>query len=369
MTDSQSLYRQQTNLILFALVVILVGFGLNILLAASSFLARQEFGDPYFFIKRQIIFAIIGFGALVGLSQVPYKVWERIAWPLYFFSLFLLVLVFIPPLGKKAGGASRWISLGLFTMQPSDLTKFSVILVLSRLFSSKKQIDIKMILVTLGVIAVPAVLIGIEPDFGTALHLFLATAFFLFFTGFPLRVLLTLTFASLPVAYFVIVKSPYRWERVKAFLDPMTYRFEGAYQLVASFKSFLAGGIWGKGLGEGLRRHNLQARHTDFILAIVAEDLGLWGIWLVLLLYFGLAFYALVLLSRIEDVFGRLLGTGIVAVFITQVLMNVSVTMGLIPTTGINLPLFSYGGTSLVTYMAQFGILLSITRIKKFHNH
>ena len=168
---------------------------------------------------------------------------------------------------------------------------------------------------------------------------------------------------AIPIIFYNIVNVPYRWERVKAFLDPYTYRFEGAYQLVASFKAFQAGEFFGQGFGEGIRRHNLQARHTDFILAVVAEDLGFFGVFILLALMFGLSGYGLYLMFKIEDIFARLLGCGLIFLFATQMIINVAVTMGLVPTTGINLPLISNGGTSLVTYLSMFGIVLNITRM------
>ena len=352
----------RTNLILFIIVLTLVGLGLNILLASSSFLAKKAHGDAYFFLKKQSLFALLGVGLFITLSQLNFRIWQKLSWPLYVTSIILLLLVFVPGLGKRAGGATRWIQVAGLSIQPSDLAKFATMLVMARLLSKSEEIRWGSIIVMLFIILTPVGLIGIEPDFGTALHLIFAVVMVLFVTGFPLRLLGLAVVLSIPVIYKSIINVPYRWERVKAFLDPVTYRFEGAYQLVASFKAFNAGGLAGKGFGEGLRRHNLQARHTDFILAVVAEDLGLFGVALLLLLLFGLSIYAIFLLSKVQDQFGRLLGFGIVFLFITQVTMNVAVTMGLIPTTGINLPLISNGGTSLVTYLAMLGILLSITR-------
>lgn len=356
--------KYRSNLVIFSIVLILVFFGLNIILAASSFLARQEYGDPYFFIKRQSLYAILGFFFLIFFSQLPYTFWEKWAWPIYGISILLLILVFLPVIGKRAGGASRWLNLGFFSAQPSDLARFAVILILARLFSRWSKIRLPHVIVTITLILIPTLLILWEPDLSTSAHLFLSAGILLFFTQFPLWIHGFLILLSLPIIFYLILYTPFRLERLKAFLDPWTYRFEGAYQLVASFKSFAAGGLWGKGLGEGLRRHNLQARHTDFILSIVAEDLGVFGIFLLLFLYFSLSLYSLYLLSKIQRPFPRILGTGIICTFLLQVSLHVAVTMGLMPTTGISLPLFSYGGTSLIVYMSMFGILLNITRLE-----
>lgn len=350
------------NRILFILICIIVAFGLNILLASTSFLARQEYGDPYFYLKKQVIFASIGLLAMIVVSQVSWFFWREIAWPLYFFSILLLVLVFIPGIGHKAGGAWRWIHIGGISLQPSDIARFATILVIARLYADKEYASATTIFITLGVTALPGLLIAVEQDLGTALHLIFASGILLMLTRFPFKVHGLIFFISFPLLYTSIFNVSYRLERLKAFLDPWKYRYEAAYQLVASLRSFLAGGVWGNGLGEGLRRHNLQARHTDFIMAIVAEDMGLVGVFLVLTLFFGTTIYGFIIISRIQEEFPRLLGSGILIVFILQAIINISVTMGVIPTTGINLPLFSYGGTSLITYLIMFGIVLNISR-------
>lgn len=353
---------KNTSYILFTLVVFLIFFGLNILLASSSFLARQEFGDPYFYLKKQAIFAIVGIFILITISRIPYSLWKKFAWAFYIISIILLLMVFLPGVGKKAGGAYRWINLGIFSMQPSDLVKISLILVLSRLYANDSFQGIKKILITMGIIALPVFLISSEPDFSTSMHILFSVFLFLFLTDFPISIMFLLSLSSLPVVYYGIIQVPYRWDRIKAFIDPYKYRFEGAYQLVASFKSFAAGGLFGQGLGEGIRRHNLSARHTDFILSVLAEDLGFSGIFITFIIYFSVILYSIYKLSFVTDPFGRLLGSGIVLLFGIQVAMNISVTMGLMPTTGINMPFMSYGGTSLVVYSSMFGILLNILR-------
>jgi cell division protein FtsW len=205
-------------------------------------------------------------------------------------------------------------------------------------------------------------LVLIEPDFGTAFHIFIVALILLFFTSFSPMVIFGLMVLMLPVVIYAVINAPYRRDRILAFFDPHTYRFEEGFQIIASYRSFRSGGLWGKGLGATLDRHNLQARHTDFIFSIAAEDMGFIGIVAILTLIFAFCLYALYVMARIEDDFGRILGTGIIIMYITQVIINVSVTMVIIPTTGINLPFFSNGGTSLFFYLLSFGILLNITR-------
>ena len=347
---------------LFGLILLLVGMGLNILLASTTYLGRVSFGDPFHYVKKQAVFIFLGIVVFFIFSHLSYHIWKKLAWPIYFLSLILLLLVFIPGVGHKAGGASRWIHILGLSIQPSDIAKFAVILVLARIADPHEFLQWKQSVVAIFVVALPILLIAVEPDLGTALHLLATSGIFLLFIGISIPVLATSALITLPLLFYSLSMVTYRWNRIKAFLNPWEYRFQEAYQLIASYKSFLAGGLWGQGLGEGFRRHNLQARHTDFILAIVAEDLGFFGIAIVLILYVIISVYALLMLKNVEVKFGRLLGTGIILLFSVQALINVAVTMGVLPTTGINLPLFSYGGTSALTYLGMMGIVVNVLK-------
>jgi len=362
---SQPKHAHNINFIYFILVIFLVILGLNVLLASSSFMAQNKFENTFYFIQKQLIFGAIGVILLLLISQLHYSFWLKLAWPLYIISLILLILVFIPGIGKLAGGARRWLTLGPFSLQPSDVARFSVILLLARLYAKTLHVSVALMGITILIIFIPAILIALEPDFSTALHLIIACGLFLFFTKFPLTIMVTGLIASLPIVYYNIINEPYRLKRFLSFLDPWKLRYDGGFQLVASYKSFLNGGLWGKGLGEGLRRHNLQARHTDFIMAVIAEDLGFMGVLTFLLIFLGLIVYGFFIMSRIENNFGRLLGSGFLSILSIQVIINLTVTMGLIPTTGISLPLISYGGSSLVVYLMMFGIILNISRETK----
>ncbi len=358
---------KKSNYVLFSFIVFLLFLGLNVLLASSSFLARQEFGDPYYFLKKQALFGLMGLGLLFFLSRIHYMKWKELSWTIYMISILLLVLVFVPGLGKKAGGANRWINLGIISVQPSDLARFAIIVLLARLYSNNNFQGVKRTALTFLLAMLPVVLVFLEPDFSTAFHIGIVILGILFLTDFPLKYIFLTIITAFPVIYYGVVQVPYRWDRIKSFIDPMRYRYEGAYQLIASFQSFDAGGVFGQGLGEGIRRHNLSARHTDFILSVVAEDLGFAGIFILYAAYLGIILYSLYLISAIQEDFGRLLGSGIVLIFAFQVSINIAVTMGLVPTTGINMPFMSYGGTSLLVYSAMSGILLNIFRENSYN--
>lgn len=358
----QTTHTQPTNLVLFGLVITLVVFGLNILLASSSFMAREQFSDPYFFLKKQVIAAFLGFLGLLAMTQINPEKYRQWVWPIYGIAVLMLVLVFVPGIGRRAGGANRWIVLGGLSVQPSDFAKLALILVLARIYSQAKEVDLRLSLMTLTIISIPVLLIAIEQDLGTAIHLTLVASALLFFTRYPLTMQLGAFGAAVAAVTFIIIKTPWRLERIKAFLDPWGSRYDSGFQLVASMKAFLAGGLTGKGLGEELVRHHLQERHTDFILAIVAEDLGALGVIAILMVYFVIAGYGIVLASRLKDDFMRLMATGILLSLIIQVIINSGVTMGLLPTKGINLPLVSNGGTSLLVYLVMCGMCLSALR-------
>jgi cell division protein FtsW len=351
-----------TDLILFGLIVALVAFGLNILLASSSFMAREQFSDPYFFLKKQAFAAFLGFLGMLAMTQIDPNKYRQLAWPAYIFAIVLLVMVFVPGIGRRAGGANRWIVLAGVSVQPSDFAKIAVVLVLARIYSRAAYVDLRLSLYTLATIAVPAFLIAIEQDLGTAIHLVLVSSALLFFTRYPLSMQFMALVSGVAAVAYIIVKTPFRLGRIKAFLDPWEARYDAGFQLVASMKSFLAGGLMGKGLGEELVRHHLQERHTDFILAIVAEDLGALGVIGLLCAYFVIAVYGIIMASRLKDDFMRLLATGILLSLIVQVIINSGVTMGLLPTKGINLPLVSNGGTSLFVYLVMCGMMLSALR-------
>ena len=372
--NSAQVDHRSTNLLLFTLIISVAFFGLIILFSTSSFFASLNYSDPYYFLKKQSIALFLGIIILIIISQIPYRIWFNIAWPLYIFSLLLLSMVFIDGIGKQAGGAYRWIQIAGVSFQPSDIARFTTILLLSRLYSKKFVKDESQLAITdklkiilsLVTIAIPIVLISMEPDFGTAFHLIVVSVLFLLLIDFPLTVLTIPVLVAMSAIYYSLIQIPWRLKRILAFLDPWQYRYEEGYQLVGAFRSFYEGGLWGKGLGEGIIRHKLQARHTDFIFAVIAEELGFIGLCSFLLCSLLIIVYGFIRIKKLTDHSAKLLGTGILLLYAFQLILHISVNMGLLPTTGINLPLVSYGGTSLVTYLLMFGILLNILKGEKY---
>ena len=352
---------KKTSLFLFISIIILLTFGLMLLFASSAFIALKQHGDAYYYLKKQIISIVVGIFLLLFTSQVFYRKWLDWALPLYFLAIILLCLIFVQGLGKEAGGARRWLQLG-FSFQPSDFAKFATILAVCRIYQDTQSKVWLKGFSALILIIIPSMLINIEPDFGASFHLLVSTCVLLFFTNFPGIILIILSICSAPVIYYNIIQVPWRLSRLRAFLDPWQYRFEEGFQLIASYKSFLAGGWFGEGFGRNLARYNLQARHTDFIFAVAGEDIGFIGLFCLCLLYFFITIYTILLIKDTPDNFARLLALGILILFITQAILNMSVNMGILPTKGINLPLVSYGGSSITLYLAIFGIILNINK-------
>lgn len=350
------------SLVIITYVFFIVSFGLVILYSASSFMSYRITEDPSFYFRKQFIITCLGVFIFFAASRLPLEKLREFAPLMFLFSILLLIAVFIPGIGRTAGGAARWIGLGPLTVQPSDLARICLLILLAKMHAETEYVDGSKLILTGAVIALPVFLVFIEPDLGTAIHLLLSASALLLVTGFPLRIFAFATILALPILYIGLIKVAFRLERIKAWLDPWTYRYEGAYQLVASLKAFLAGGLFGQGLGSGLKRYNLQARHTDFILATVAQDLGLIGVLLCICGYFGLGIYTLILLSKVENTFARVLGSGLTLSFLIQFSLNAAVTMGIIPTTGITMPLLSYGGTSLVSHLFSFGLIIATLR-------
>ena len=341
-----------------------MGMGMAFLLPASYYAGEFYFKDPLFFFKKQLLFFLLSLLLILLLLQIPTKYFFSLTWLIYFFTLFSLLLLFTP-LGKKAGGATRWLSLGPFSFQPAEIARISILFLGARILSKKHTLTSYLLFIAL---SFPLILLILtQPDFSTAFYLSTILFILLFLGGLPIRFFIAFFLFVIPIFYLFLLKEPYRIRRIEAFLDPFSYRYEEGYQLFASFRSFLEGSLWGKGVGESLLRHPLHTRHTDFILAVVAEELGFIGALFLLLFFLFLSLYPYFWIEKhIEDKFLKLLGKGIGISFIFQVLLHYMVVVGLIPTTGISLPFFSYGGSSFLSYSFLWGVLLRIIKEKDF---
>lgn len=357
---------RQIDLWLLGAVLGLLGLGVVMVFDASYFLGAERFGDAYALIRRQAMFIAMSAAIAFGLSKVEPQTLRRFAYPALLTTLGLLVLVLIPGIGQIRGGARRWISLGLFAFEPSELMKPVFVLYLAQSLSRKQD---RMGSFSFGVLPhlvmmiVPILLFLLQPDFGASAVLAVVTLAMLFAGGAKLLQLAALGLAGLPPAIALVWHSPYRWQRITAFLDPWHDARGNGFQLVQSFLAFGSGGVMGTGLGNGKQKlFYLPEGHTDFIFSLIGEELGLIGAVVVLVCFGVLALRGFRIATRSRDTFSRLLAFGLTFLIVGQAILNVSVATGLLPTKGMPLPLVSYGGSAMMAAGIEVGILLALSR-------
>jgi cell division protein FtsW len=357
---------RRTLVMLLGATAFLVSGGLIMVLSASSITAYAQFGDSFLFFQRQAGYAVAGTLALWLTSRMRYQAWQRLAVPMLGVTVALLLLVLHPAAGVEAYGSSRWIALGPVTIQPSEIAKLSLIVFCAAILARKwgKLDDLGHL--TLPLVPVVLIVCGFvmaQPDLGTTLILAGAVFLLLFAAGVRLRYLITAAVIGGAAGFALIMSADYRRVRFLSFLHPTADPQNTGWQLFQSLIALGSGGWTGVGLGASRQKWMyVPNAHTDFIFAILGEELGLIG-EVIVLIAFGLLLYAgLRVAARAGDVFGRLLAAGIVAWFGVQILVNLGAVTGLLPITGVPLPFLSYGGSSLVVSLAAVGILVNIAR-------
>jgi cell division protein FtsW len=354
------------DLMLLILTLVLVGFGLIMIYSSSSILAMRTYGDSYYFIKRQLIWAGLGFAGLWFLAKTPYERFRNMVLPLLFGCVILLLAVLLLPIGKTVGGARRWLVLGPLSFQPAEMLKLVLVIYLADALARKQEImrDFsKGVLPNLMIAGSLSALLLLQPDLGTAVIIVLVTIAMLFMGGARLAHLLSLGLAALPVVFLLIFKVAYRRRRWDAFLDPWQDALGKGFQIVQSFLALGSGGLWGRGLCESQQKlFYLPTPHTDFIYSIVGEELGFIGAFAVLLVFGMLIWKGFSIARHCPDQFGKMLAVGVTMLLGLQAMINIGVVTGLVPTKGTTLPFISAGGSSLLFSLLAVGILLSISR-------
>lgn len=359
-------YSQGFDTPLLLAVLLLTGIGIVMVYSASSAIANNSYGNGYLFIKKQALSAAMGCLMMLGTAMTPYRVYRRLAYIFIGFSAVLIILTQIPGIGHSAGGASRWIKLGAFSVQPSEIARLSMIIYLAYSLTKKQEFikDFSIgFLPHVIFFLVFAILIMFQPDFGSVAILGMITWIMMFVGGVSIVHLILSLLPAIPVGIFVMVSASYRMERLVSFLDPWKYRSDEGYQIVNSLMAFGSGGVLGKGLGNGYQKlFYLPEPHTDFIFSVIGEELGLLGVLAIIAVFAVVIFRGISIARNTEDRFGSLLATGIVTSLGLQVCINMGVAMGLLPPKGLALPFLSYGGSSLIINMAATGILINIAR-------
>ena len=359
------------TILIVALVLSLLG--LIMVFSASGVVAANRFHDSVFFLKRHVAWLLLGCLLMHLASRVEYGVWRTLSVPLLALSAVLLVAVLIPSVGVAAKGARRWLKFGPISIQPAEMAKLIVVVYLSAYLAKKGQRirDFQRgFLPPLIVVSGVSGLVLLEPDLGTVVVLGSVTLGLLFLGGARLAHLSGLVPIALAGVAVLIWKSPYRWQRLMTFLDPAKDPTGSGFQVNQSFLAFGSGGPVGVGLGEGKQKlFFLPEAHTDFVLALVGEELGLVGTVAVMVLFAVLVLKGFQIAGRARESFGRHLALGIALLIGTQALINAGVATGLLPTKGLTLPLVSYGGSSLLMNLLAVGILLSISRDRQSGRH
>ena len=358
--------RSKTFVALLAVIVTLNLLGLVMVLSASSVSSLDTYGSSWYVVMRQAIWMALGVVGCVMVMRVDYHRWRRMALPALVGSGVLLTLVLVPGLGTSANGATRWLGYGPVTVQPSELAKLAVLLFVADLLARRAawMTDARVTLVpVLVVYGGAACLLMLQPNLGTTLVLGAIVVSVLYVAGTPLLPLAGLSVLGGLAATVLAFAAPYRRARVMAFLDPWKDYQDTGYQTIQSLVGIASGGITGTGLGQSRAKWGfLPYAHTDFIFAIIGEELGLVGALVVVSLFVAFCVLGARAALMAPDRFGMLLAAGVTSWFGVQAFVNIGAVIGILPITGVPLPFVSYGGTSLVINLVAAGLLLNVAR-------
>ena len=350
--------------------LLLLALGLVMVFSASSVRSYASFGSSYTFAAKQATFIAMGLPLMWAASRLPVRLWRMAGYPLLLLSLVLLVLVLVPHVGREVDGARRWIPLpGGLNLQPSELGKMALVLWGSDLLVRKKKLlgDWKHLFIPLvPVTCVVLALVMLEPDMGTTMATTVVVVALLWVVGTPVRYFVAFLVTLVGLAGALAVTEPYRMARLVAFIDPCAehHRLDGGFQACQGLLAMGSGGVFGVGLGASREKWagGLPNAHTDFVFAIIGEELGLLGSLTVLALFATLVYGGIRVAKRTTDPFARLAAAGITAWFGAQATINIGAVVGLLPITGIPLPLVSFGGSALLLSLVALGMLLSFAR-------
>ncbi len=370
--NGEEYHRTHIDVLLLFTTILLVGLGITMVYSSSAVLAQERFGDSYFFLKREISFAALGFLLLLIASRVPYHWLRNFAYPIMIGALVLLSLVYVPAVGRTIGGASRWIGVGPFAFQPSEFAKIALIIMLAYSLEKKapriRSFGIGFMPHAV-IMAVVAGLILLQRDLGAAATVAALTWLMMFAAGVRLSHLMSIVVLALPLMWKLIGGAGYRRRRILAFLNPWSDQYGSGFQMIQSYVAFNQGGWVGRGLGQGQQKlFYLPEAHTDFIFSVVGEELGLIGVLIIIGLFGFFCYRGLRVALSAPDAFGRYLAVGCTALISFQAVLNMGVVMGMLPTKGLPLPFISYGGSSLTVSLLAVGMVLNVSSYRRVEN-
>lgn len=351
--------------LLLVTVLILVAFGVLMVYSASYYSAELTYGDDKFFMKKQLFGALLGLVGMITMYFINYEHLKKIRWGALILSVVLLLLVFVPHIGVKVYGARRWINLGFFTLQPSEIAKFSfIIFAAASLAKAKNKVkEFRGILPTILAGALMCLLIILEPNMSITICVGVTLVSMLFVGGASFKHFLILAIPVLLLVPLLIILEPYRLRRLVAFLDPFASASNEGFQLVQSLYGIGSGGLFGVGLFNSRQKYLfLPFAESDFIFSIIAEEFGFIGSIALILLYLIVIIRGIIIARNAPSRFGCYLASGITTIIAIQLIVNIAVVSGSIPPTGLPLPFISAGSTSLLVFMSAIGVVLNVDR-------
>jgi cell division protein FtsW len=348
----------------------LLAVGLIMVYSASAVWADYKFNDSFFFAKRQMLFAGVGIIAMFFIMNIDYWTWRTWAKVIVIVCFVLLILVLIPGIGNVRNGSRSWIGVGAFSVQPSEFMKIAMIAFLAKFLSENQKAITTLkggLFPSLGLVFVAFGLIMLQPDLGTGTVMVGTSVVMIFIAGARISHFVGLGLIGIAGFVGLIISAPYRMKRITSFLDPWQDPQDSGFQMIQSLYAIGPGGLFGLGLGQSRQKFfYLPEPQTDFIFAILAEELGFIGGSFILLLFSLLLWRGIRIALGAPDLFGTFLATGIIAMIAIQVMINIGVVTGLMPVTGITLPFLSYGGSSLTLMLMAVGVLLNISRHSRY---
>ncbi|WP_430153272.1 stage V sporulation protein E [Peribacillus simplex] len=367
---SVPLKKSNPDLILIIVTLSLLTVGLIMVYSASAIWATYKFDDSFYFAKRQLLFACVGVIAMFFIMNVDYWTWRTWAKILIIICFIMLLAVLVPGIGMERNGSRSWIGVGAFSVQPSEFMKLAMIAFLAKFLSERQKLITsfkKGMLPSLGLVFLAFGLIMLQPDLGTGTVMVGTCIVMIFISGAKISHFVGLGLIGVVGFIGLILSAPYRIKRITSFLDPWEDPLGSGFQMIQSFYAIGPGGLFGLGLGQSRQKFfYLPEPQTDFIFAILSEELGFIGGSLVILLFALMLWRGIRIALGAPDLYGSLVAVGIIAMVAIQVMINIGVVTGLMPVTGITLPLLSYGGSSLTLMLMAIGVLLNISRYSRF---
>lgn len=356
------------DMVLFFLVLILMALGIAMVLSASSSTALSlTHGDSYYFLKRQCVWLVIGFIGMVLAYRIDLHWVRAMSWWLYGGTLAVLSAVLIPHVGVVAGGARRWLLLGIIGVQPSELAKLVLVLFVAWFLTRKEQVSTSFTKAILPLIALSlpvVVLVFKEPDFGTSFLMLFTLGTMITISGVRLSHLVVLIASALPLGLIFMSSARYRMRRWSAFFHPWKDPLGDGYHIIQGLIALGSGGLFGAGLGAGRQKYfYLPEQHTDYIFAVLGEEGGLMATFFVLIVFVLIAARGMNIALKQKEAYAKLLASGLTVMIVGQAMLNMAMVMSLIPPVGVALPFVSYGGSSLFSAMIAVGFLLNLSRM------